>query len=98
MLSFAYLVLALGVGAVLIVKRFVNRKKAKKADERLRQLHRRIPFVFAALLVVYLLSLAAVAREASAFNKRVFGYLSTTLITQQRLPPPAPTPAPVGTR
>ncbi len=98
LLSFAYLVLALGAGAFLLVKRFLTRKKAKKTDERLRQLHRKVPFVLAALLVVYLLSLAAVAREANAFNKRVFGYLSTTLITTQRLPPPpSPTPTPTPT-
>ena len=95
LLSFTYLVLAFCVGIFLFVKRFLSRKKEQPSDVRLRQLHRKIPFVFAALLVVYLLSLAAVAREANTFNKRVFGYLSTTLIATQRLPQrPSPTPTP----
>lgn len=83
LLSFGYLGVAMGVGAYILFKRFRNRKTEGGADPRLGELRRKIPYVFAGVLLVYLFSLAAVAREANAFNKRVFGYLSTTLIHER---------------
>jgi hypothetical protein len=84
MIAFIYFALGAVFGVVLLIKRWRDRKNKPRVSEELSQLHSKIPLVLTVMFVVYFLSLWAYARETDAFNRRVFGYLSSSLLEGKR--------------
>jgi len=82
----AFICFGLGVvfGVVLLIRWWKNRKKIPTVPEEQSRLRYEIPIVLTVMFVVYFLSLWAYARETDAFNRRVFGYLSSSLIEGKR--------------
>ena len=86
MLAFMYfaMVLALGIAILLWhLAKLAKNKQNSESRERVRELRVRIPAMAAVMFGIYFLSIWAYARETDAFNKRVFGYLSTMLVTER---------------
>jgi len=83
MIAFIYFGLGVVFEVVLLINRWWNRKKNPRVPELSRR-HSKIPVVLTVMFLVYFLSLWAYARETDAFNRRVFGYLSSSLIESKR--------------
>jgi hypothetical protein len=106
MISFIYCVFGVVIGIPLyrknllrVVQQLWRRKTVCGAPTRRERLRGKIPAVVGTLLLVYFFSLWAFALETEAFNRRAFGYFSTTLISEKRqralaAPSPSPLPSP----
>jgi hypothetical protein len=67
------------------IKRLSSRAWFRSLLERFGRQQLRPLGVLAIMLAIYLFSIWAYGREADAFNRRAFGYLSTMLISEKRL-------------
>jgi hypothetical protein len=83
MLAFMYFAVVLAVGIVLLVWHMAKSSRNSESRDQVRQLRFRIPAMAAVMFGIYFMSIWAYTRETDAFNKRVFGYLSTTLVSKR---------------
>ena len=103
MIAFIYFAIGVVLWVVLSFKRRLWDRKKGTVPEEIYKVHSKAPMVLAVLFLVYFFSLWAYSRETDAFNRRAFGYLSSSLVEERRQteskpqqpdPRPFPTPEP----
>lgn len=84
MIAFLYFGVGLVLWVVLSFKRWLWDGRKGTGSVAVYKVRAKVPVVLTVLFLVYFLSLWAYSRETDAFNRRAFGYLSTSLIEERR--------------